>query len=76
MHSDTSVSLTWQVLLQVPAEMETPEWGGIFPAATSGEGISDGAKEEKGAAPKSWRGLGEWQVSTPSSIRLTPVGGC
>lgn len=46
----------------MPAEVETPEWGGSFQEAASGEGSSDGAKEEKGAAPKSWRGLGEWQV--------------
>ncbi|EIE20682.1 alpha/beta-hydrolase [Coccomyxa subellipsoidea C-169] len=45
---------------EAPADVETPEWGGIFEAATDGNS-SEGPKEEKGAAPKSWRGLGEWQ---------------
>ncbi|KAK9901675.1 hypothetical protein WJX75_007946 [Coccomyxa subellipsoidea] len=46
---------------EVPAEVETPEWGGSCQEAASSEGSSDGAKEEKGAAPKTWQGLGEWQ---------------
>ncbi len=55
------------VMLQAPADVETPEWGGIFEAATDGNS-SEGPKEEKGAAPKSWRGLGEWQVQNPPII--------
>ncbi len=46
-------------------EVETPEWGGIFPAASSSESSSASSNrpdKDKGAAPKTWKGLGEWQV--------------
>ena len=54
-------------------EVETPEWGGMFPAASSSESSSgDAPDKDKGVAPKSWRGLGEWQVLTTGLLtRLT-----
>lgn len=53
------------LLVQAPVEIETPEWGNNIPAASGNESSSsDGTEKDRGAAPKSWKGLGEWQVPT------------
>lgn len=48
--------------MQAPAESETPEWGGLPVLSSNSSVEGSGTNEEKGAAPKGWRGLGEWQV--------------
>lgn len=54
--------------------METPEWGSICAASSSGcSSSSGGSEKDKGAAPKSWKGRGEWQVLTTGLLTCREV---
>lgn len=48
------------VCMQAPAAVQTPAWGGL--AKTSGATSEEETSEKDAAAPKIWRGVGEWQV--------------
>ena len=48
-------------VLQAPPAAQTPAWGGL---AKNGKSSEPGADKDA-AAPKTWRGHGEWQVALP-----------
>ena len=56
--------------MQAPAAVQTPSWGGASKA--SGARQEDGPGKDT-AAPKTWKGVGEWQVCRLQSATLLPV---
>lgn len=46
--------------IQAPAAVQTPAWGGL--PKSSGATSEADTSEKDAAAPKTWRGVGEWQV--------------
>lgn len=50
--------------MQAAPDVQTPAWGGL---ATSSEPPEDTSGKDT-AAPKTWRGQGEWQVCTHPTL--------
>ena len=45
--------------MQAPAAVQTPLWGGSSNGPGAGK---DDSPSKDAAAPKTWKGVGEWQV--------------
>ena len=64
--------------MQAPVDVETPDFGALGWESSSQAGASEGEKK-KAAAPKGWKGVGEWQASrqlsrcTPDTLLLHPT---
>ena len=54
---------------QAPAAVQTPSWGGLAKDPKTTEEQAD----KDAAAPKTWRGQGEWQVSLSVTAVITAI---
>ena len=48
--------------MQAPAAVQTPVWGGSTKTQSPAISGEEESPEKDAAAPKTWRGVGEWQV--------------
>lgn len=56
---------TVHTFFQVPAETETPEWGSLSQPEDSQAREEEIGEKSPETAPKTWRGVGEFQVRLP-----------